>query len=153
MTWLETRIPPPVLAIAIAVAMGAAAWASPPSPIPWPARAAATVLLLLAGGAFGPVAIRSFLRAKTTTDPMHVERASSLVTTGIYARSRNPMYVGLAFLLTASAAWLGIAATVLGPIAFVLYMTRFQIIPEERALAARFGDDYRRYQAVVRRWL
>ena len=153
MSWLETRIPPPVLTLAIAAAMGAAAWILPPSPLPWRARAVATVVLLLAGGAFGPVAIRSFLRARTTTDPMRVERASSLVTTGVYARTRNPMYLALALLLTAWAAWLGSAAALLGPIVFVAYITRFQILPEERALTARFGAEYQRYRDAVRRWI
>ena len=79
--------------------------------------------------------------------------AEDLVTDGIYAHSRNPMYVGQALLLAAWAVWLAHALAPLGAVAFVLYITRFQILPEERALAARFGDDWRAYRARVRRWL
>ncbi len=133
--------------------MGAAARFGPPSPVFWPARAFAAAALFLVAGAFGPRAIRSFLRVGTTVDPMRVDRALTLVTTGVYARTRNPMYAALALLLTAWAAWLGLLAPFLGPVLFVLYITRFQILPEERALMARFGDDYARYKSAVRRWL
>jgi protein-S-isoprenylcysteine O-methyltransferase Ste14 len=153
MAWLENRIPPPVLVVVIAVAMGAAAYVGPPSGIPWPWRAAAALVLFVAAGAFGPVAIRAFGRANTTVDPVRVERASTLVTAGVYARTRNPMYVSLALLLASWAAWLGHWAPLLGPVVFVLYITRFQILPEERALTARFGDDYACYRNAVRRWL
>ena len=56
-------------------------------------------------------------------------------------------------LLASWAAWLGLLAPLLGPVVFVLYTTRFQILPEERALTARFGEDYARYRNAVRRWL
>ena len=98
----------------------------------------------IAAGAFGPSAIRAFGRADTTADPVRVERASTLVTTGVYARTCNPMYVALALLLASWAAWLGQWTPLLGPALFVLYVTRFQILPEERALFALFGEDYAR---------
>jgi protein-S-isoprenylcysteine O-methyltransferase Ste14 len=63
------------------------------------------------------------------------------------------MYVGLAGVLTALAIGLGNPWLLLGPLAFVLFITRFQIIPEERVMAAKFGADYADYKARVRRWL
>lgn len=153
MSWLETRVPPPFLLLAIAAAMGAAAYFAPPSAVPWPARAVGAAILFAVAGFFAPRAIRTFRRVGTTVDPMNPEQASTLVTTGVYARTRNPMYLSLALLLTSWATWLGRWAPFLGPVVFVLYITRFQIRAEERALAARFGDDYSRYRGAVRRWL
>jgi protein-S-isoprenylcysteine O-methyltransferase Ste14 len=43
--------------------------------------------------------------------------------------------------------------SIVGPLFFVLYITRLQIVPEERAMAARFGADYLDYKKRVRRWL
>lgn len=84
---------------------------------------------------------------------MHPERVTSLVTEGVYRYTRNPMYLGLALLLLAWAlylsAWLGVL--VVG--AFVAYMNCFQIMPEEKALESRFGQDFLRYQKAVRHWL
>ena len=63
------------------------------------------------------------------------------------------MYLGFALLLLAWGLFLENLAALLGVAAFVLYMNRFQIAPEERALEARFGAEYSRYCARVRRWI
>ena len=63
------------------------------------------------------------------------------------------MYVGLAWILAAWAVFLSSAWALLGLVAFVFYMGRFQIAPEERALTKLFGNEYTSYQARVRRWL
>ena len=94
-----------------------------------------------------------FFRRRTTVNPLKPDTATHLVVGGLNRVSRNPMYVGQALLLAAWALWLAHALAPLGAVAFVLYITRFQILPEERALAARFGDDWRAYRARVRRWL
>ena len=95
----------------------------------------------------------SFRRAKTTVNPMKPEKASSLVITGIFGFSRNPMYVGLGCVLVAWAILLSSAWLLFGPLIFVVYIGRFQIAPEERALSAMFGAAYSDYKAKVRRWL
>jgi protein-S-isoprenylcysteine O-methyltransferase Ste14 len=95
-----------------------------------------------------------FRRAGTTVDPTRPERASALVTTGVYSMTRNPMYLGMLLLIVAWGLWLANAAgMILGPLAFVLYIDRVQIPREERALAAAFGSDYTAYVGRVRRWL
>lgn len=63
------------------------------------------------------------------------------------------MYLGLLFILIAWAVFLSSAWALIGPLAFVLYMNRFQIAPEERALSAMFGISYSAYKSRVRRWL
>ena len=79
--------------------------------------------------------------------------ASSLVTSGVYGVTRNPMYVGLLFVLVAWASLLAAPWTLIGPLVFVAYISRFQIAPEERALSTIFGDAYSQYRTRVRRWL
>ena len=86
-------------------------------------------------------------------NPRTPDKATSLVSGGIYRFSRNPMYLGFLLLL---AAWFfyveNWAAAILLPL-FVLYMNRFQIAPEERALVAMFGPEFITYTQRVRRWM
>ena len=97
--------------------------------------------------------VLTFRRARTTVNPLRPANASALVTTGPFALSRNPMYVGMATLLAGWAAWLGTPWALTGLVAFVAWITRFQILPEERVLAQRFGAAFDAYRGRVRRWL
>lgn len=103
--------------------------------------------------ATGLAAVARFRRAGTTVNPVDPGQASQVVTNGVYRFSRNPMYLGLLLLLTAWALWLANLATLPVLPGFVLYMNRFQIQPEERFLALKFGEDFHRYRESVRRWL
>jgi protein-S-isoprenylcysteine O-methyltransferase Ste14 len=150
---LDHRIPPPFLTIALGVAMVGASFVTPTIELPWTLRILAGLGPFLAAAVFGPLAFAAFGRARTTFDPVAIEGASSLVTTGVYAWTRNPMYVALALLLVALAVWLASPVALLGPVAFVLFVDRFQIRPEERLLTARFGTAYEAYRRSVRRWL
>jgi protein-S-isoprenylcysteine O-methyltransferase Ste14 len=95
----------------------------------------------------------AFRRARTTTNPLKPEAASSLVIAGVYRYTRNPMYVGVACVLVGWAVYRGSLPAFVVPVLFVLFITRFQIIPEERVLSAKFGPKFAEYQAKVRRWL
>lgn len=149
---LEHRIPPPVVGLLVAAAMwGTARITTATLAVPDPAFAAAAIAL--AGLAFDVAGIVSFLRAKTTVNPLRPEKATVLVSSGVYRITRNPMYVGMLFLLIAWGVYLTSTWALLGPLAFVLYMNRFQIGPEERALEALFGDEFSDYRKKVRRWL
>jgi protein-S-isoprenylcysteine O-methyltransferase Ste14 len=75
------------------------------------------------------------------------------VCSGAYRFTRNPMYLGLLLVLFGWAAALSSALTLAGPVIFAEYISRFQIKPEERALAALFGSQYEQYKRRVRRWL
>jgi protein-S-isoprenylcysteine O-methyltransferase Ste14 len=86
-------------------------------------------------------------------NPLQPDAASSLVSGGVYRWTRNPMYLGMALVLLAWAVYLSsIAALAVLPL-FIVYINRFQIEPEERALEARFGAQFERYRKAVRRWL
>jgi protein-S-isoprenylcysteine O-methyltransferase Ste14 len=102
---------------------------------------------------FAGSGIRAFLRARTTINPVRIEEASHLVTGGIYGVTRNPMYVALSALLMGWACWLASPWVLAGPLTFTLFIHRYQILPEERVLAAKFGPEYIAYCRRVRRWL
>jgi protein-S-isoprenylcysteine O-methyltransferase Ste14 len=118
---------------------------------PW--RTTAAAVLFSAGFAIALAGVLEFRRAKTTVNPLTPEAAAVIVTSGIYRLSRNPMYLGLLLVLIGWAVWLShILPLALLPF-FVLYMNRFQIEPEERALTAKFGGQFGEYARSVRRWL
>ena len=153
MNWLEHRVPPPLVTLVIAIAMAASTWLWPGWHMPFAVRLGGGLLVAVVGLAFTLPAVASFRRSKTTVNPIHIERASQLVTSGNYRFTRNPMYLGMALLLTAIAFGLGAPWTLLGPLALVAYLTRFQILPEERALRGIFGQPYLDYCKQVRRWI
>ncbi|HEV8646728.1 MAG TPA: isoprenylcysteine carboxylmethyltransferase family protein [Burkholderiales bacterium] len=150
---LELKIPPPAVAVLLAGAMWGISLVAPLLEVSAFIRVAAAATIALIGGGFSLAGVISFRRARTTVNPMKPETTSSLVCSGIYRLTRNPMYVGLLFVLVAWAVFLSSAWALLGPLAFVLYINRFQIAPEERVLSAMFGTRYSAYKSRVRRWL
>jgi protein-S-isoprenylcysteine O-methyltransferase Ste14 len=153
MNSLELKIPPPAVAALVAAIMWGISLITPLLEVALFTRVSAAIMFALAGSGFSLAGVISFRRAKTTVNPMKPETATSLVSTGIYRVTRNPMYVGLLLVLIAWAAYLSSAWALLGPLGFVLYISRFQIAPEERVLSTLFGAEYTAYQSKVRRWL
>ncbi len=86
------------------------------------------------------IAIFQFRTKKTTVNPQKPENASSLVTSGIYDVSRNPMYLAMLLLLVALGLQFQNAFNALLVGGYVFYMNKFQIIPEEEVLAEKFGQ-------------
>lgn len=152
-SWLALKVPPLALALATAALMALLAGTLPELAVAIPARPAIAALLLFAGAGIAMAAIAAFRRARTTVNPLAPERASALVATGIYRYSRNPMYVGVALILLGWAVWLGHPLALAAVPLFVLYIDRYQIAPEETALAQRFGAAFAAYRATARRWL
>lgn len=108
---------------------------------------------LVSGVAVIGFGISEFNKYATTTHPQQPEKATALVRSGIYRRSRNPMYLGLLLILLSYVIYLGNMVTLVILPLFVWYMSRFQIIPEERMMLQKFGEEYREYQSNVRRWI
>jgi protein-S-isoprenylcysteine O-methyltransferase Ste14 len=150
---LELKIPPPAVGLLVAVAMGMASRYGVLDVVPPEWRIGAALAVAAIGAAFDVAGIIAFWRAKTTVNPMKPENSAALVSSGVYRITRNPMYVGMAFILLAWAVYLASPWALFGPLAFAAYITRFQIQPEERVLAARFGAEFARYRVRVRRWL
>ncbi len=142
------------LVVICAAWMAALAYAVPATvPVPVPARRGAAVVLILLGAVVALAGVVAFRRHKTTVNPFTPEQSTSLVATGVYRLSRNPMYLGLLLALMGWSACLANWVSALVLPAFVAYMNRFQIQPEERALRERFGSQFLAYAESVRRWL
>ena len=153
MNALETRIPPPLVGLVAGIVAWLASSTFAPTVLPFPVRLGGALALVLLGFVLAGAGARSVRRAKSTLNPVKPETATALVTSGIYRYTRNPMYLGMAACLLAWSAWLGTLAGLIGAPFFVLYMNRFQVGPEERALSRLFGADFSAYQSRVRRWL
>ena len=95
----------------------------------------------------------AFFKAHTTVNPLHPDKTRQLVTTGLYRYTRNPMYLGLLFILLGWAIYLGVLSPFLLLPAFVWLITYMQILPEEAILRSKFGQAYTDYQQQVARWL
>jgi protein-S-isoprenylcysteine O-methyltransferase Ste14 len=151
--FLELKIPPVAVFFAFAATMWLLAMAVPLADVVLPAKKPIAAGAAAVGGVFAGAGILSFLRGRTTLDPRAPGKAASLVTTGVYAITRNPMYLSLLLLLAGWAVYLSNLAALAALPLFVAYLNRFQILPEERALASLFGSEFQAYCNRVRRWL
>lgn len=151
--FLELRIPPPAVAAIAAALMWGIAAALPSLRVDVPHAGLIAGICAALGVLIGGAGLITLRRARTTHNPLHPEAATSLVTTGVYRWTRNPMYLGSLPLLAGWAVYLQHAGALLAVPLFMLYLIRFQIIPEERALAAKFGGQFDAYRQRVRRWL
>ncbi|MEO8629409.1 MAG: isoprenylcysteine carboxylmethyltransferase family protein [Betaproteobacteria bacterium] len=150
---LEAKVPPPAIAVAAALIIWGISSLAPHVTMPSGIRLALSLVLVVIGAAFSVAGVLSFRRSRTTLNPTKPAEASSLVSTDIYRITRNPMYLGLLFVLVAWSVFLSSAWALFGVPGFVLYISRFQIAPEERALSRLFGNEYESYKTSVRRWL
>ena len=150
---LELKFPPLLIVAAFAAAMVALARAFPAASIALPLRVPAAIALAVLGGVIAIAGVIAFRAHRTTVNPMRPESAATVVIGGVYRFSRNPMYLGLLLALAGLALYVSNALAMLLLPAFVACMNRVQIEPEERALAARFGEQYAAYRARVRRWV
>ncbi len=145
-------IPPPFvflagLAAGVVVDRLVARW-----PVPGGAARVALAVLAIGGGVgLGGSALRLFRR--TGQDPEPWRPTPELVFSGPYRFTRNPMYVGMAFLTIGLGAAAGTLWTV--PFAFAALgaVHVLAVLPEERYLTAKFGAPYLEYKARVRRYL
>ena len=149
---LESKIPPPAVVLVLGGIMWLVSRAAPSLQFDVAGRDWVALVLVSAGFLFGIAGVVTFRRAGTTVDPTK-PRASSLVTWGVYAISRNPMYLGGLVMLLGWALFLSNALAFLLLPSYILYINRFQIAPEERALTSLFGATYAAYQVRARRWL
>ncbi len=150
---LELKVPPIVLVFITALAMYFS-----PNPIVYFTIDKEVVLYLTRGlfvlsSSIVVAGIYCFKKANTSVDPVNPNKSSVLVDFGIYKFTRNPMYLGFAIMLLAMAIKMQTLIALLWLLVFVLYMTRFQIKPEEQALTKIFGDAYVGYCQRVRRWV
>jgi protein-S-isoprenylcysteine O-methyltransferase Ste14 len=95
----------------------------------------------------------AFIKLNTTLDPRYPDKARELVIVGIYKYSRNPMYLGILFVLIGFTVYFGALSNVILIFLFVAFINKYQIVPEESALLKKFGKSYSHYSNSVRRWI
>ena len=149
----ELKVPPVALTVVFAVVMWVASTFFSAASFSLPSASIVAFTFVFIGGGIALAGVSAFRQHCTTVNPMKPETTASVVTAGIYRVTRNPMYLGLAFILLGWAIYLANLAAMFFIPAFVAYMTRFQIKPEEHALLAKFGPSYADYMAAVRRWV
>jgi protein-S-isoprenylcysteine O-methyltransferase Ste14 len=150
---LELKVPPVLVTVIFAALMWLISRLAPGITLSATLRVACLLLFAAAGAFIGMSAVTSFRKAQTTVNPLTPEACSSLVDSGVFRFSRNPMYLALLLSLAGWAWFLGNLYSLALTALFVAYMNRFQIQPEERALEAVFGETFIEYRRRVRRWL
>ena len=150
---LELRIPPPLVMLLFMVTVFGFDKIMPFTLfyLPWLTYVSIISLVTL-GGVIALWGVKEFKNAKTTVNPLKPESSSSLVNSGIYQYTRNPMYLGLLLALLSSVVYTQHPLGLVSALGFVLYMNRFQIEPEEKMLVALFGDEFVEYTNRVKRW-
>lgn len=118
-----------------------------------PLRGVITASLMLISILVAFTAVYSFSQHRTTVNPNKPEATSVIINTGIYAYSRNPMYLALAIFLLSMALFCENILSLLPIPLFTWFIAKYQIVPEERALTEKFDDTYKNYLAEVRRWI
>lgn len=153
MQWLELKVPPVLVAFFVGAAMLGVARLMPRLSFVLPGVLAIAVSLAAVGAAVALAGVLAFRRQRTTVNPMTPGASSSVVSSGVYRYSRNPMYLGFLLALAGWAVYLSNAGAVILLGVFVAYMNQYQIKSEERALLAKFGASFMQYQSRVRRWV
>ena len=153
LTMLELKVPPVVLALIVATGMWGVSALFPTLSFDLPGAVWLSSCIALLGVLVAILGVLAFRTAGTTVDPRVPDQSESLVVSGVYRYSRNPMYLGVLMVPCAWGLWLGNVPALLFLPVFVLYMNRFQIVPEERFMREKFDGAFTRYCTGVRRWL
>jgi protein-S-isoprenylcysteine O-methyltransferase Ste14 len=150
---IELKVPPALVAAVTSVLMWLISKFVPVVAFEMPGRKAIAIGFTTAGLVIGILGVVTFRRAKTTVNPTKAQSASSLVSWGVYRVTRNPMYLGFLLVLIGWAILLSNPVALLLLPGFILYVHRFQIVPEERILTSLFGERYLVYKSRSPRWL
>ena len=148
---METKIPPPLVTLVFGMSIYFSREMFPAIEIQYSLYLG--IFLLLSGFFILVSAVRLFRKDKTTVNPLSPEQATKLVTDGIFKYSRNPMYLGMAIVLSSIAVFFNLLGGIILIALFCAYITKFQIIPEERAMSDLFSDDFDKYIKETRRWV
>jgi protein-S-isoprenylcysteine O-methyltransferase Ste14 len=148
---LNTKIPPPIVTATFGLIIYFSKSFSPV--YSFENSNMISVIFLLFGLGIFSAAVQSFKKHKTTINPLSPDKASSLVNSGIFSYSRNPMYLGMLLILLSVSFKFNISGGLFISFLFKIYITRFQIIPEEEAMAKLFGEEFITYKNQTRRWI
>lgn len=152
---MKAKILPDMVLLACGMAMWCMATFVPQCSFAFPYSKLLSGLIFLMGlllSAFGN-RLLSVYRTTSRPDWHSLSDVTTLVTSGVFRYTRNPIYLGMAIMLLGWTVFLENWLSALGVVFFVGFITYNQVIPEENALTKRFGESYIRYRNRVRRWL
>ena len=148
--YLNTKIPPPIVTF---LCIGVIYLFESQIEYSQTDLKAISIIFLILGSIIIFLAVLKFIKTKTTVDPTRPHKTSNLVISGIYKITRNPMYLGMLFLIIAYALYNNnIIGCIIIPI-FIFYINKFQIEPEEIEMRKKFGESFENYCKKVNRWL
>ena len=153
MSVLDLKLPPVLITVIFALLMWLVSLLTTEIPMSTGLRISALLVMAAAGAFVGLAGVVSFRKARTSVNPLSPHNCSSLVVSGVFSISRNPMYLALFLVLLGWGLYLANLYSLVVATGFIAYMNRFQIRPEERALEAAFGQEFLDYKRQVRRWL
>jgi protein-S-isoprenylcysteine O-methyltransferase Ste14 len=148
---METKIPPPLVTLIFGLSIYFSRELFPTIEIKYSFYVG--IFLLLLGFLILISAVRLFRIDQTTVNPLSPKQATKLVTEGIFKFSRNPMYLGMACVLASLAMFFNIIGGIVFIALFSAYITKFQIVPEEKAMLDLFSEDFDQYKQTTRRWI
>lgn len=148
---METKIPPPLVTLIFGLSIYFSRELFPTIEIKYSFYVG--IFLLLLGFLILISAVRLFRIDQTTVNPLSPKQATKLVTEGIFKFTRNPMYLGMACVLASLAMFFNIIGGIVFIALFCAYITKFQIIPEEKAMIDLFSQDFDQYKQTTRRWI
>ena len=148
---METKIPPPIVTLVFGLSIYFSRGIFQAVEIKYSFYIG--ILLLILGLGILISAVGLFRKDKTTVNPLSPEQATKLVTDGIFKYSRNPMYLGMALVLCSIAVSFNLIGGIILIALFCFYITKFQILPEERAMSNLFSQDFDKYKEATRRWI
>lgn len=148
---LKNKIPPPLVTLLFGMGIYFSTELIPPLAFKYQGTLAITVLTI--GLVIMVSAILTFRQLQTTINPLQPNKATSLAVSGVFRFSRNPMYLAMLLILVALSLASGALAAVFLLPGFVIYISIFQIVPEEQAMEKLFSDQYLKYCKKVRRWI
>lgn len=147
---METKIPPPIVTVIFIFLIAFSNRLVEPFSFKY--QMPLGIVIIIYGLLVLILAVRVFKQLETTINPMQPSQASKLAIIGPFKYTRNPMYLGMSIMLIGFGLIFGAKLTVCLVVMFVLYITVFQIIPEERAMQEKFTH-WKDYCSKVRRWL
>ena len=147
---MQTKIPPPIVTLIFVGILYLSNSLITPFELAY--QSIIGIFLILSGLGILIASVRVFRKVGTTVNPVDPDQASMLVVEGPFTFSRNPMYLGMSEMLIGFGfifgAWLTLPIVAL----FMIYITIFQILPEEAVMKEKFAD-YDEYCSKVRRWI
>lgn len=151
---MKKSVIPPLAMVALCIgAMWALMDFVPTLAFGFPGQGLIGIFFIASGLGVNINAAITFSKAETTVNPLSPEKASTLVRHGLFAQSRNPIYLAMAMVLLGVCILFGNLVNLAVVVFFIWYITNFQIIPEEEALKKIFGLEYDDYCKKVRRWI